>query len=114
MITDCFGAKEWDISDFEAVFLEAGFSFLKIIIPGAICLVMWRIFITNRRESRAGILTLGLDETSAADPRARYLPAMSPYVLLLYVTTTVVTFNVGLLFFSAWESLRTILRSLLE
>jgi hypothetical protein len=112
MIPDCGGLQDWDLSDFEAVFLQSAFSMLKIIIPGAICFFLWRIFVTNKKQIE--VLGLGLNQTATNGTRVKCLPKFSPRLLLLYSATVVVTFNAGLLFFEACEFLRHILRRIVE
>jgi hypothetical protein len=51
---------------------ESGFIYdvlylLALVIPAAVCYLLWRIFVTNRRGSRATTV-LGLDENSETYP----------------------------------------------
>jgi hypothetical protein len=107
MVTDCGGLGFWDMSDAETVFLNGAFSLMRIIIPAAICLLIWRIRVTNRTQS---VTSLGLDESAYSHP-CLSRPRISRGTLLLYATTTFITFQVGLLTFKAYELLREMLSS---
>jgi hypothetical protein len=65
MVTDCFGAREWDLSDAEAVFLQGSLSLLKVIIPLTVFFLLWRIYVTNKGSADKNISTLRLKENSA-------------------------------------------------
>jgi uncharacterized protein with PQ loop repeat len=115
MVTDCSGTRDWDFSDTEAVFLHGSLSLLKVIIPLAIALLLWRIYITNKDVAHQRISILRLNETSTDNQGADLqFSRTSPFILLLCITTTVVTFNLGLLSFLAYEILRQLMQKLLS
>lgn len=60
MITACFGARQWDLSDAEVIFVQGVFALLKILIPIAIWVYTWKVSQTGRAHHRASVL--GLDE----------------------------------------------------
>jgi len=64
METDCFGARTWDISDTEAVFLQGALSLLKVILPVALIFLVSRIYIANKSDAHQNISILRLNETS--------------------------------------------------
>jgi hypothetical protein len=105
MVTDCAGLGFWDISDAETVFLNDAFSLIRIVIPAAICLLIWRMRVTNRTQS---VTVLGLDEFTHLQTRRN----PSRPTLLLCAATTSITFLVGVLTFKAYELLLEILSSL--
>ena len=47
------------------IFIEDAGAIMILIFPAAICVVLWRVFVTNRTTPRGNILSLGLDERSA-------------------------------------------------
>ena len=49
MQTDCFGTRVFDLSNTEAIFLQGGYTLLKLMIPGAICLLLWMLRASNHR-----------------------------------------------------------------
>src|ERR1044072_7270338 len=107
MVTDCFGARAWDFSDTEAVFLQGSLSLLEIMIPLAICLLLWRMYVTNKDAARQSISILRLNETSTDKQGSdSHCSRISPFILPLCITTTVATFNSGLLSILTYEFLR--------
>ena len=72
---------------------ESGFIYdvlilLTLVIPAAVSYSLWRIFVTNRRGSRATTI-LGLDENSETYPEA-YNQGISWLALFLYALAGVV------------------------
>jgi hypothetical protein len=61
MITDCFGAQQWDFSDTETIFVQRVFVLLKILIPVVIWVYTWKVCRADRGHHRTSLL--GLDET---------------------------------------------------
>ncbi len=108
MVTDCFGARAWDFSDTEAVFLQGSLSLLKIIVPCAICLALWRLHAASKDGSRRNASILGLNEVSTGHQEA------APRLFFIYVSIMIVTFNLGLLSVLACEFLRHTLHQLLS
>jgi hypothetical protein len=114
MVTDCFGARASYFGDAEPVFLQNSFALLKVIIPAAICLLLWRLFVTNRGAAWQNGSILGLDRAATDSPDARLcFSEISTSLLLLYAATAVVTFNAGLLSTMAFESLRHFMHEVL-
>jgi hypothetical protein len=73
-------------------------------VPAMICVVLWKVFITNRITPRGGISFLGLDESSATySPKPK--PLISKWNLLLYLFTAALTFKLGLLAFETYQYL---------
>jgi hypothetical protein len=72
------------------------------IFPAAICVVLWKVFVTNRTAPRGNVLQLGLDETSATHTElyGRKIPWRS---LFLYAAVGVTTFEFGVF---VYETLR--------
>ena len=103
MVTDCAGLGFWDMSDAETVFLHGTLSLMRIIIPAAICLLIWRVRITNRPGN---VLVLGLDESTNSQMISS---RVSRPLLFLYATTAFITFELGLLTFRAYEVLQQML-----
>jgi hypothetical protein len=49
MVTDCFGPGFWDVTDAETVFVQGMVSVLKVVVPAAIALVLWRMFVARNQ-----------------------------------------------------------------
>jgi hypothetical protein len=103
MVTDCLGGG-WDISEAEAVFITGTYLLMWILIPASICMVAWRIFVTNRRPA---VLSLGLNESSAETAFHSCKKFWRPSIL--QATTAIVTFGIGLLTFRAYEFLEELI-----
>ena len=59
MITDCFGARQWDLSDTEAIFVRGILVLLKVVwIHVAVSVFTWKISRPGRAHQRASILGL--------------------------------------------------------
>ena len=61
MITDCFGAQQWDLSYTETIFVQGVFLLVKILIPIAICVYTRNVCRTDQAHYRTSVL--GLEET---------------------------------------------------
>jgi hypothetical protein len=61
MITDCFGAGEWDLSGTEELFVQGVFALVKMLIPIAILVYTWTACRTDRSHQRTKLL--GLEKT---------------------------------------------------
>jgi hypothetical protein len=104
MVTDCFGARAFDFSDTEAVFLQGSFSLLKMIIPAAICVLLWKLYVANKDGDYRQSEILGLRENRSIDHSAKTkCERISLLMLFLYFATAAVTFSLGLLSFHAYE-----------
>ena len=66
MITDCFGARQWDLSDTEAIFVQSVYGLLKILILVGTLVYTWKVCRTDRSHSRTSML--GLDEIQNLQP----------------------------------------------
>lgn len=77
----------------ETVFVHDVLELLVIVSPGAICLTLWRIFITNRTGPRGGIVSLGLDDSSLVYDIGP--SEISHDVRLAYCLTALSTFALG-------------------
>lgn len=114
MVTDCMRTRRWDFSDSEEVFLQGGFSLLEIILPLAICFLLWRHYVMCKAGEHRSLSILALSDDSGTDREIdSFFPAISTWSLLLYVTVSVVTFNLGLAAVSAYDFLSRILGELL-
>jgi hypothetical protein len=51
MVTDCFGARAWDISDAEVVFVSGLLSAMRIVIPAALAVLALRLFTRRKKEN---------------------------------------------------------------
>ena len=115
MVTDCFGTRVWSFSDTEAVFLQGSLSLLKIIIPCAICFVLWRLHTANKDIAHQSVSILGLNQSSMEHEDAdSHLSKFLLSTWFLYVATIIVTFTLGLLSISAYEFLHYTLYKLLQ
>lgn len=72
--------------------------------PAALCVVLWKIFVTNRRGPRANVLGLGLDDSAPVYSELPE-PAVSNWIVVLYVLTGVATFTLGVLVFAVVHAL---------
>ena len=85
------------------VFLQDLAEFILYTTPTAIAVVLWKIFITNRRTPRGDLTVLRLDESADT-----YSPATNPgpsaLVIVLYVLTGMFTFELGVLVFDAMRT----------
>jgi hypothetical protein len=114
MVAGCTGTRSWDFSDSEEVFLQGGLSLLKVILPLAICFLLWRRYVMNKSVEHGSVSILGLSDRSIAEQRTEScVPVISTWILLLYVTVSIVTFKLGLLSVLAYDFLRDVLLELL-
>jgi hypothetical protein len=79
-------------------FVELVSVLMILLVPPAICYMLWRIFVTNRLNPRGNICVLGLSETSAT-PAELYGRRISWWTFGLHVLTGLMTFKLGLLAF---------------
>jgi hypothetical protein len=54
MISDCVYCGILELN--ETAFFQDTFALLTVIAPGAICLTLWRLFVTNKSGPRGGML----------------------------------------------------------
>jgi hypothetical protein len=114
MVTDCVGTRRWDFSDSEEVFLQGSLSLLEVVLPLAICFLLWRVYIMNKADERRSLSILALSDDSSTDRKLdSFFPAVSIWSLLLYAGASLIAFNVGLVAVSAYDFLSSILGELL-
>jgi hypothetical protein len=63
MITDCFGAQQWDLAGTEAIFVQGVSALVKILIPVAIWVYTWKVCQPERAHQRTSML--GLEQTTS-------------------------------------------------
>jgi hypothetical protein len=93
MISDCVYCGILELNE-TGFFLDV-FALLVVVIPGAICLTLWRLFVTNKSGPRGGIVVLGLDDSSSI--YSDLSQSVSIYLRLSYFLISVLTFVLGLL-----------------
>ena len=93
MISDCTYCGILELN--EGAFFQDTFALLVVIAPGAICLILWRLFVTNKSGPRGGIVVLGLDDSSSI--YSDLGRPLSIYLRLSYCLISVLTFVLGLL-----------------
>lgn len=83
---------------------------MLFLFPAAICVVLWKVFVTNRTIPRGNVLALGLDESSATDLElyGRTIPWKT---LALRALVGAGTFKLGVLAFEAYRYLQEFLAS---
>lgn len=76
MQTDCFGTRVFGPDNTKALFLQGRYALLKLMIPGAVCLLLWMLRASNHRITHQTLYTLRLHETptddQVADPVKTY------------------------------------------
>jgi hypothetical protein len=78
---------------------------ILFIVPAAIGVVLWKIFVTNRTTPRGNVLSLGLDETSAT-PTELYGSKIPWRALFLYASVGVTTFQFGVFIYETFYSIQ--------
>jgi hypothetical protein len=63
MITECFGAGQWDLSGTETLFVKGVFVLVKLLIPVAVSVYTWNVCQTGRTHFRTSVLKL--EETNS-------------------------------------------------
>lgn len=58
MITDCFGAQQWDLADTETIFVHGVIVLVQILIPVAISVYTWKACRTELSHERPSMLGL--------------------------------------------------------
>ena len=100
MITCC--ACDPELTYHLDVFLQDLAEFILYTTPTAIGVVLWKVFITNRRTPRADLTVLRLDES--ADTYSPPTNGPSTLVLVFYLLTGIFTFELGVLVFDAMHT----------
>ena len=101
MVTCCFCEPE--LTYHLDTFLEDLAEFMLYTTPTAIVVILWKVFITNRRTPRGNLTVLRLDESSET-----YSPLVSTgpsdLLVILYLLTGMLTFSFGVLAFDAMRA----------
>ena len=92
MISDCAYCGILELN--ETAFFQDTLALLVLVAPGAICLTLWRLFVTNKSGPRGGITVLGLDDSSSI---YSVQSGVSIYLRLSYCFISILTFVLGLL-----------------
>jgi len=87
------------------IFVEDFGLLMLCIFPAAICVVLWKVFITNRTTPRGNVLSLGLDETSAT-PTELYGRKIPWKALFLYASVGITTFQFGVFIYETFYSIQ--------
>jgi hypothetical protein len=106
MISDCVYCGILELN--ETAFFQDTLALLEVIVPGAICLTLWRLFVTNRSGPRGGIVVLGLDDSSSI--YSDLGRSVSSYLRLSYCLISVLTFVLGVLSSEGGKFLRDLIR----
>ena len=106
MISDCIYCGILELN--ESAFFQDTFALLVLIVPGAVCFTLWRIFVTNKSGPRGGVVVLGLDDSSSTYSDLS-LSGISIYLRLSYCGTCILTFVIGLFTSEAFKFLRKII-----
>jgi hypothetical protein len=78
---------------------------ILVVVPAAIGVVLWKVFVTNRTTPRGNVLSLGLDETSAT-PTELYGRKIPWRALLFYASVGVTTFQFGVFIYETFYSIQ--------
>ena len=94
------------VSDYPAnAFTDDLGTLILFIFPFAICVVLWKVFVTNRITPRGNVLRLGLDESSATETElyGRKFPWRA---LFLHAAVGVTTFEFGVFVYETYCSIQ--------
>ena len=92
-------------------FVEDIGTLILFVFPAAICVVLWKVFVTNRTTPRGNVLALGLDETSAT-PTELYGHKFPWRVLFAHAAVGVATFEFGVFVYKTYWYIQAWLASL--
>lgn len=89
-------------------FVEENFAVLvlmSMVLLAAFCVVLWKVFITNRITPRGNVLSLGLDDTSATNTElyGRNIPWRT---LFVHAAVGVATFELGVFVYETFLSIQ--------
>jgi hypothetical protein len=86
-------------------FVEDLGTLMLFLVPAAIFVVLWKVFVTNRTTPRGNVLRLGLDETSATETElyGRKFPWRA---LFLHAAVGVTTFEFGVFVYQTYCSIQ--------
>lgn len=94
------------VSDYPVnVFSEDFGTLILLIFPAAICVVLWKVFVTNRTTPRGNVLRLGLHESSASETEL-YGHKFPWRALFLYAAVGVTTFEFGVFVYETYCSIQ--------
>ena len=102
MVTCCFCEPELTYS--VSTFVQDLNEFMFYSTPAWTCVVLWKIFVTNRRTPRGDITVLGLD-ASARTYSPTVERGVSGWRVVLYLLTSILTFTLGVLAFAGVQAL---------
>ena len=98
MVTCCF--CEPQLTYHLETFIQDLAEFMLYTTPSTLIIILWKVFITNRRMPRGNLTVLRLDESAET-----YSPVVnegpSDLLVILYLLTGMLTFTVGVLAFDA-------------
>jgi hypothetical protein len=106
MISDCVYCGILELN--ATAFFQDTFALLKVIAPSAICLTLWRLFVTNRSGPPGGIVVLGLDASSSIYSNSGR--SVSSYHRLSYCLISILTFILGVVSSEGVKFLRDFIR----
>jgi len=105
MVTHCVDTGFY-VSDYPVyIFVEDFGTLMLFVFPAAICVILWKVFVTNRTTPRGNVLALGLDETSATPTElyGRNIPWRS---LFFHAAVGVATFEFGVFVYETYCSIQ--------
>ena len=94
MVTECFGIRIWDMTDSGVVFVATMYDMMRVVLPSALCLFVWRVFVTNKTQP---VMFLGLEQATSTPYQQ---PPPSRFLKVLYAATGVTAFCIGVLAFN--------------
>jgi hypothetical protein len=99
MMSHCSYCGYLDLT--EQAFFQDTVALLVLVVPAALCLILWRIFVTNRSGPRGGVVVLGLDDSSSiySDLSPNGVPI---YLRLVYCAISILTFLIGVMAYQAF------------
>src|SRR5690242_16796395 len=98
MVTCCFCEPE--LTYHLDTFLQDLAEFMVYTTPSTLIVILWKVFVTNRRTPRGNLTVLRLDESAETySPMASAGPSDS--LVILYLLTGMLTFSLGVLAFDA-------------
>lgn len=87
------------------IFVEDISTLMLFVVPAAIGVVLWKVFVTNRIRPRGNVLRLGLDETSATETEL-YGRTFPWRALFLHAAVGVTTFEFGVFVYETYCSIQ--------
>lgn len=87
------------------IFVEDISTLMLFVLPAAICVILWKVFVSNRIAPRGNVVSLGLDESSAtpAELYGRKFPWRS---LFMHAAVGMTTFEFGLFVYRTYYYLQ--------